>query len=61
MLAGRGVAVFATGLAMWVAAGAIAGTGISWTMGGETLTGIAGGAAIGAIGGWGWSRWTSRR
>ena len=46
---------------MWVAAGAIAGTGISWTMGGETLTGIAGGAAIGAIGGWGWSRWTSRR
>ena len=46
---------------MWVAAGAIAGTGISWTMGGETLTGIAGGAAVGAIGGWGWSRWMSRR
>ena len=46
---------------MWVAGGAIAGTGTSWTMGGETMTGIAAGAAIGAIGGWGWTRWTSRK
>jgi hypothetical protein len=45
--------------ALWVAAGAIAGTGASWTMGGETVTGMAAGSALGAIAGWGWLRWTS--
>lgn len=46
-------------LAMWVAAGAIAGTGISWMSGGETLTGVAAGAATGVVAAWGWARWTS--
>jgi hypothetical protein len=45
--------------ALWLAAGAIAGTGASWTMGGETVTGLAAGSALGAIAGWGWLRWTS--
>jgi hypothetical protein len=44
---------------LWVAAGAIAGTGASWTMGGDTATGLAAGSALGAIAGWGWLRWTS--
>jgi hypothetical protein len=50
-----GIATFA----LWLAAGAIAGTGTSWTMGGSTLTGLAAGAAAGALAGWGWLRWTS--
>jgi hypothetical protein len=45
--------------ALWVAAGAIAGTAASWTMGGATLAGLATGAILGAIAGWGWLRWTS--
>jgi len=44
---------------LWVAAGAIAGTGSSWTAGGTTIDGLALGAALGAIAGWGWLRWTS--
>jgi hypothetical protein len=44
---------------LWLATGAIAGTGVSWTMGGTTMTGIAAGAALGAVTGWGWLRWTS--
>lgn len=44
---------------LWVAAGAIAGTGASWTMGGATVTGVATGMALGAVAGWGWLRWTS--
>jgi len=46
-------------LGMWIFAGAIAGTGASWTMGGTTLNGIAAGAVLGWIVGWGWTRWTS--
>jgi DNA-directed RNA polymerase subunit RPC12/RpoP len=53
--AGGGVATFA----LWLATGAIAGTGASWTMGGTTMSGIAAGATIGAVTGWGWRRWTS--
>ena len=52
---GGGAATFA----LWLATGAIAGTGASWTMGGTTLSGIAAGATIGAVTGWGWRRWTS--
>ena len=53
--AGNGAATFA----LWLATGAIAGTGASWTMGGTTLSGIAAGATLGALTGWGWLRWTS--
>ena len=53
--AGGGAATFA----LWLATGAIAGTGASWTMGGTTLSGIAAGATLGAVTGWGWLRWTS--
>ena len=48
-----------TTIALWMAAGAIAGTGASWTMGGTTLVGVAGGAAFGVVAGWIWLRWTS--
>ncbi len=53
--AGGAAATFA----LWLATGAIAGTGASWTMGGTTMSGIAAGATIGAVTGWGWRRWTS--
>jgi hypothetical protein len=53
--AGSAVATFA----LWLATGAIAGTGASWTMGGTTVSGLAAGATLGAITGWGWRRWTS--
>ena len=53
--AGGGVATFA----LWVATGMISGTGLSWTMGGTTMTGMIAGAACGAMAGWGWLRWTS--
>ena len=46
---------------LWVAAGAIAGTGISWTIGGTTLAGVAAGTLAGAIAGGGWLRWMSPR
>ena len=52
---GGGGATFA----LWMTAGAIAGTGASWTMGGTTITGMAAGAAFGAVAGWVWLRWTS--
>jgi hypothetical protein len=52
---GSGVATFA----LWMATGAIAGTGASWTMGGTTMSGLAAGATLGALTGWGWWRWTS--
>ena len=55
--AGEGAATFA----LWLATGAITGTGASWTMGGTTTTGMAVGAALGAAVGWGWLRWTSRK
>jgi hypothetical protein len=47
--------------ALWLAAGAIAGTGLSWSMGGTTLPGISAGALFGALAGWGWLRWISPR
>ena len=53
--ASGGVATFL----LWVATGVITGTGLSWTMGGTTLTGMIAGAALGALAGWGWLRWTS--
>jgi len=46
-------------IALWMAAGAIAGTGVSWTMGGTTILGAAAGAATGVVAGWVWLRWTS--
>ena len=49
----------ATTFALWVATGAIAGTGASWTVGGTTFAGLAAGAALGVLAGWGWMRWTS--
>jgi hypothetical protein len=49
----------ATTFALWVATGAIAGTGASWTMGGTTLAGMAAGTALGLLAAWGWMRWTS--
>ncbi len=52
---GEAVATFA----LWTAAGAIAGTGASWTMGGQTITGLAAGAALGTVAGWMWLRWKS--
>ena len=52
---GGGTATFL----IWLAVGAIAGTGSSWTMGGTTITGMAAGAAFGAVAGWVWLRWTS--
>lgn len=45
--------------ALWMAAGAIAGTGLSWTLDGATVTGVVAGSALGAVAGWGWLRWTS--
>jgi len=45
--------------ALWLAAGAIAGTGASWTLGGTTLAGSVAGVAVGALAGWAWRRWTS--
>ena len=53
--ASHGAATFA----LWLATGAIAGTGASWTMGGTTMSGIAVGVTLGAVTGWGWLRWTS--
>jgi len=47
--------------ALWLATGAIAGTGVSWTMGGATMTGMAAGLAFGTVAGWGWLRWTSSK
>jgi hypothetical protein len=55
LAAGGGAVTFI----LWLATGAIAGTGVSWTMGGTTMTGMVAGAAIGAVAGWGWLRWTS--
>ena len=52
---GEGAATFA----LWLATGAITGTGASWTMGGTTTTGMAVGAVLGTAAGWGWLRWTS--
>jgi len=49
----------ATTFALWVATGAIAGIGASWTVGGTTLVGTAAGMALGVLAGWGWKRWTS--
>lgn len=46
-------------IALWMAAGAIVGTGLAWTMDGGTATGILAGSALGALAGWGWLRWTS--
>ena len=46
-------------IALWIAAGAVAGTALSWTMNGGTVTGIIAGSALGALAGWGWLRWTS--
>ena len=46
-------------IALWLAAGAIAGTGASWTLGGTTIIGVAAGAGFGAVAGWMWLRWTS--
>jgi hypothetical protein len=46
-------------VALWTASGAIAGTGASWTLGGETVTGLAAGAILGAVAGWMWLRWKS--
>lgn len=46
---------------LWLAAGAIAGTGASWTLGGTTIVGIAAGSVAGALIGWGWMRWASPR
>lgn len=53
--AGERAATFA----LWLATGAIAGTGTSWTMAGSTMTGLAAGAALGGVVGWGWLRWAS--
>jgi hypothetical protein len=46
---------------LWVATGAIAGTGASWTAGGTTTTGLAAGTVLGVLAGWGWLRWMSPR
>jgi hypothetical protein len=48
-----------TTFALWLATGAIAGTGLSWTLGGTTTTGMIAGAVFGGLAGWGWRRWTS--
>jgi len=50
-----------TTFTLWLATGAIAGTGASWMMGGTTIDGVALGALVGALAGWGWLRWTSSR
>lgn len=50
-----------TTFVLWLAAGAIVGTGTSWTLGGTTLVGISYGALAGALIGLGWRRWTSPR
>jgi hypothetical protein len=48
-----------TTFALWLIAGAIVGTGVSWTLGGTTEWGVGAGAIAGALTGWGWLRWTS--
>jgi len=47
--------------ALWLATGAIAGTGASWMFGGTTIDGVGLGAVVGALAGWGWLKWTSSR
>jgi len=49
----------ATTFVLWLATGAIVGTGASWTLGGTTLTGVVAGTVVGAVTGWGWGRWMS--
>jgi len=46
---------------LWLATGAIAGTGVSWMFGGTTIDGVALGSVVGALAGWGWQKWTSSR
>jgi hypothetical protein len=48
------------GFALWTALSAIAGTGVSWMLGGATVDGLAFGAAFGAVTWWGLQRWISR-
>jgi hypothetical protein len=55
--ADRGGATFALSMI----AGAIAGGGVTWTMGGPMIVGGALGAAVGAVAGWMWLRWTSQK
>jgi hypothetical protein len=48
-------------LALWMAAASVAGTGLSWTLGGTTLEGLLPGALAGSAAWWAWRRWISPR
>lgn len=45
---------------LWTMGGAVLGTGVSWTLGGTTMTGVLAGAVLGLSAAWGWLRWMSR-
>ena len=47
-------------VAAWTIAGSILGTGVSWTFGNTTMTGVLCGGLVGLTAAWGWLRWTSR-
>jgi hypothetical protein len=55
---GEGGAITTIGL--WAMGGAVLGTGVSWTLGGTTTTGVLAGAVVGLALAWGWLRWTSK-
>ena len=44
----------------WTTAGSVLGTGVSWSLGNTTITGILFGGLAGLTAAWGWLRWTSR-
>ena len=47
-------------VAAWTAAGSVLGTGVSWTLGNTTTTGVLFGGLVGLLAAWGWLRWISR-
>ena len=44
----------------WTTAGSVLGTGVSWTLGNTTMTGVLFGGLVGLMAAWGWLRWISR-
>jgi len=50
-----------TTFALWLLAGAIIGTGVSWTLGGTTEWGMGAGTVLGSLMGLVWLRWLSAK
>jgi predicted Zn finger-like uncharacterized protein len=47
-------------VAAWTTFGSVLGTGVSWSLGNTTITGVLFGGLVGLTAAWGWLRWTSR-